>query len=136
MLYALRGAVRAAVGRFGERGYRGHSRTPKTLCGPANGLYCGFAFWGLFRPAGYGRKNDACGPLEGLQAAGRWRGVYRAWARENPPQKAQDGHWRYSRFFRRLPDNHNREQQDKQNNQAGVTSILRRAGHTCVQLMR
>lgn len=30
-----------------------------------------------------------------------------------------------SRLFRRLPDNHDREEQDKQNNQAGGTSLKR-----------
>ena len=44
------------------------------------------------------------------------------------PRKAQGGRWRYSRFFRRLPDNHDRKSQNKQDNQAGVTSILRWAG--------
>lgn len=38
------------------------------------------------------------------------------------PRKAQGGRWRYSRFFRRLPDNHDRKSQNKQDNQAGVTS--------------
>ena len=44
-----------------------------------------------------------------------------------------------SRLFRRLPDNHDREEQDKQNNQAGGTSLKRGrikqifpVGHICV----
>nr|DAU13697.1 MAG TPA: hypothetical protein [Bacteriophage sp.] len=39
-----------------------------------------------------------------------------------------------SRFFRRLPDHHKREEQDKQDNQAGVTSILRSPCGSCLSL--
>ena len=46
------------------------------------------------------------------------------WAKENPPQKFQGGYWWHSRFFRRLPNYHDREQDNKQDNQAGVTSVL------------
>lgn len=51
--------------------------------------------------------------LEGIEGHGQ---------KKTRPRKAQGGRWRYSRFFRRLPDYHDREQQNKQYNQAGVTS--------------
>ena len=62
MLYALFGCLRAAVGSFGSREYRDSHKGIKRRDGPVNGLYGGFAFWGLIRLAGYGRKNAACGP--------------------------------------------------------------------------
>ena len=34
------------------------------------------------------------------------------------PRLSRGGRWWYSRFFRRLPDNHDREEQNKQDNQA------------------
>lgn len=55
------------------------------------------------------------------EIAGEYRG---AQAKESPPQKFQGGYWWHSRFFRRLPDYHDREQDNKQDNQAGVTSVL------------
>lgn len=57
-------------------------------------------FWGLFRSAEHGRKNDACGPLEGLQAAGRWRGVYRRHGQEKTrPRKPRTGTGGIQDFF-------------------------------------
>ena len=41
------------------------------------------------------------------------------------PVKLNRAHMGQSRLFRRLPDNHDREEQDKQNNQAGGTSLKR-----------
>lgn len=38
------------------------------------------------------------------------------------PRKAQGGRWLYSRFFCKLPDHHDREKDNKQDNQAGATS--------------
>lgn len=75
---------------------------------------------GLVRPVGRGRKNAACGSLEGLQAAGRWRGVGGHGQEKTRPRIAQGG--QVSRFFRRLQDHHHGEKQNKQDNQAGVTS--------------
>lgn len=67
---------------------------------PVNALYSGFSFWGLFRSAEHGRKNDACGPLEGLQAAGRWRGVYRRHGQEKTrPRKPRTGTGGIQDFF-------------------------------------
>ena len=39
------------------------------------------------------------------------------------PRLSQGGRWWYSRFFRRLPDNHDREEQNKQDNQEGIASF-------------
>ena len=69
MIYALRGPLAASVGRFAVREYRDSHKGINRRSGPVNGLYGGFAFWDMFRPAGHGRKNAACKPLEGLQAA-------------------------------------------------------------------
>lgn len=49
------------MGRFAALEYRDSHKGIKRRDGPANGLYGGFAFWGLLRPAGHGRKNAACG---------------------------------------------------------------------------
>ena len=75
MIYALRGPLAAYVGRFAVWEYRDSHKGIKRSDGHLNGLYGGFAFWPLPCPAGHGRKNAACKPLEGLQAAASWRGV-------------------------------------------------------------
>ena len=63
------------MGRFAVLEYRDSHKGIKRRDGPVNGLYGGLAFWPLPCPAGHGRKNAACEPLEGLQAAECARGV-------------------------------------------------------------
>ena len=65
MLYALRGPLAATVGRFAVWEYRYSHKGIKRRDGTENGLYGGFAFWDMFRPAGHGRKNSR------LRAVGR-----------------------------------------------------------------
>ena len=71
----MRGPLEASVRRFRAREYNDSHEGIKRRDGPVNGLYGGFAFWGMLRPDGQGRKNAACKPLEGLQAEESWRGV-------------------------------------------------------------
>ena len=44
--------------RFWAREYSDSHKGIKRRDEPANGLYGGLAFWGMFRPAGHGRKNS------------------------------------------------------------------------------
>lgn len=61
--------------------------------------------------------------IRGRTSGGAWAGSVGIWrTQKTRPMMAQGGRWWYSRFFRCLPDHHKREQQNKQNNQAGVTS--------------
>ena len=92
LLYALCCSARASVRCFVVREYR---------------------LLGLVRPVGRGRKNAACGSLEGLQAAGRWRGVGGHGQEKTRPRKAQGGRWLYSRFLCKLPYHHQGQQQNK-----------------------
>ena len=62
------------MGRFGSREYRDSHKGAKRSGGPANGLYGGFSFWPIPCPAGRGRKNAACKPLEGHASGGKLLG--------------------------------------------------------------
>ena len=62
LIYALYRPMAASVGRFAVREYRDSHNGIKRRDGPVNGLYGGFAFWGLLRPAGRGRKIAAWRP--------------------------------------------------------------------------
>ena len=133
----MRGPLAASVGRFAVREYRDSHKCIKRREGPVNGLCGGFAFWYLPCPAGHGRKNSRLWAVEWRTGGGKLPGSIgtRADALEGlegmkkpAPDCSKGGRWWYSRFFSRLPDNHDREQQDKQDNHAGVTSILQAGG--------
>src|SRR5699024_4833427 len=65
------------------------------------------------------RREVAGGCRDTAAHAGRPGGHKKA-----RPGLSQGGRWWYSRFFRRLPNHHQGKGQDKQDNQAGVTSSL------------
>lgn len=71
MLYALRRPLSAYVGRFAVREYRDSHDGIKRRVGPANGLYGGFSFWDMFRPAGHGRKNSRLLAIGGHASGGK-----------------------------------------------------------------
>lgn len=48
-----------------------YCRTIKPLYGLVNGLYVGFAFWDMFRPAGHGRKNSRLEAIGGHTSGGK-----------------------------------------------------------------
>lgn len=50
------------MGRFAVREYRDSHKGIKRRSGPVNGLYGGFAFWDMLRPAGRERKIAAWRP--------------------------------------------------------------------------
>ena len=61
--------------------------------------------------------------IRGRTSGGAWAGSVGIWrTQKTRPMMAQGGRWWYSRYFRCLPDHHKREQQNKQNNQAEITS--------------
>src|SRR5690625_1289123 len=62
LIYALRGPLAASVGLFAVWEYRDSHEVINRRDGPVNGLYGGFVFWPLPRPAGHGRKNAARRP--------------------------------------------------------------------------
>ena len=74
MLYALRGPLSGYVGRFAVREYRDSHDGIRRRVGPANGLYGGFSFWDMFRPAGHGRKNSRLLAIGGHASGGKLLG--------------------------------------------------------------
>lgn len=70
-----RGPLAAPVVRFAVLEYSDSHKGIKRRDEPTNGLYGGLLFLAQLRPAGHRRKNAACKPLEGLQAAERTRGI-------------------------------------------------------------
>ena len=119
LLYALRGPLAAYVRRFWAREYRDSHKGAKRRDGPLNGLCGGFVFWPLPCPAGHGRKNAACGlwtVYKRREVAGEYRDAGGRAGRnigrkKYRPRQSQGG--KLSRFFRRLPDHHKREKDNK-----------------------
>ena len=97
MLYALRGSLRAAVGRLTAREYRDTAKVVKRRSGPANGLYGGLAFWDALRPAGHGRKMPPGGhrrPHKRRGDAGEYRDIAAHAGRPGGQKKARPGQLR------------------------------------------
>ena len=133
MIYALRGPLAAYVRRFAAREYGDSHEAIKRRDGPLNGLYGGFAFWGLLCHAGHGRKNsrlEAIGGhasgeklpgntgipariMDGSRSAGRLAARATLTAKEIPPQETPGRAVVVSRFFRCLPDDHQGKGKDK-----------------------
>ena len=126
MIYALLGRLRAAVGRFAVWEYRDSHKGIKRRDGPANGLYGGLSFWtcsallatGVKMPpashrAAHKRRGDGGGCRD---TGGRARKL--GGQKKPAPDCSKGGRWWYSRFFRRLPDDHQGKSQNKQDNQA------------------
>ena len=81
MFCAMCWPLAAYVGRFAVREYRDSHKGIKRRDGPVNGLYGGFAFWGMLRPDGHKRKNAACKPLEGHTSGEKRREDIGTWAK-------------------------------------------------------
>ena len=126
MLYALRGPLVAYVRRFWSREYRDSHEGIKRRDGPLNGLYGGFAFAACSALVDMGAKMPPAGRRTAhkrRESAGEYRDkgghVGRPGGHKKAhPRLSQGGRWWYSRFFRRLPDNHQGKGKNKQDNQA------------------
>lgn len=121
LIYALWGDLWAALWR-GSIGTPIDTKTPCMDCKWALRRLC---FSGLVPLCWTRAKNSRLRAVGGHTSGGKLRGHGQ---KKTRPRKAQGGRWWYSRFFCKLPDHHDREKDNKQDNQAGVTSILRRAG--------
>ena len=115
LIYALCGPLAASAGRFAVREYRDSRKGIKRRVGPANGLYGGFAFLDVFRPAGHGRKKCRLLAVERRTSGGKLAGSIGTWPptldglegiKKPAPDCSKGGRWWYSRFFCRLPDDH------------------------------
>ena len=114
LIYALRGRLRVSVGRLTAWKYRDSHKDIKRRDGPANGLCGGFVFWPLPCPAGHGRKNSRLRAVGRRTSGGKQReDIGGHGQNKTRPRKAQGGRWWYSRFFRRLPDDHQGKHKDK-----------------------
>lgn len=135
MLCALFGALWAAVRRFSGRELEETLPDDKTAIRACKWPLQRFAIFAPLRPAGHRRKTPPSGrngPHKRRNVCGEYRDAAAHAGRpggrkKGRPRKPQGGKlYRapagQSRFFGKLPNHHKREKDNKQDNQAGVTS--------------